>query len=251
MDGETKGPTRRFLDETLKLAELLFFPSLCRVCGELLDRPGERVVCRSCLNNLTPRRTGFCVCCGDFFDGIAEPHLCLECVTSRPPYALHRSCAVYEGILREMILLLKYRGYRVLGRDLALFALEAVGQDEDLWWDLDAIIPVPLHPKRKRERGFNQAEVIARELGRAKGLPVLPRALRRVRNIPAQTSLEADARKRNVSGAFAVRRPAALKGLAVLLVDDVYTTGSTVKECCRTLRRAGVRFVRVLTLART
>jgi len=251
MDGKKKGLGRRFLGETLKLAELLYFPSLCRVCGELLEKPGERVVCGSCLAGLTPSRFAYCVCCGDFFDGVAEPHLCLKCISSRPPYSLHRSCAVYEGTLRELILLLKYRGYRVLGRDLARFALEALGQDEDLWWGLDAIIPVPLHPKRKQERGFNQAEVIARELGRAKGLPVLSRTLRRVRNIPAQTSLEADARRRNVSGAFAVRRPAALKGLAVLLVDDVYTTGSTVKECCRTLRRAGVRSVRVLTLART
>lgn len=251
MDGRKRGPARSFLDETLKLAELLLFPSLCRVCGGLLEKTGERVVCRSCLDSLTPRRSGFCLSCGDFFDGVAEPHLCLGCLTSRPPYALHRSCAVYEGTLREIILLLKYRGYRVLGRDLARFALKAVGQDEDLWWGLDAIIPVPLHPKRKKERGFNQAEVIARELGRAKGLPVLSRALRRVRNIPAQTSLEAHARKRNVSGAFAVRRPAVLRARVVLLVDDVYTTGSTVKECCRTLRRAGVRSVRVLTLART
>jgi ComF family protein len=251
MDGDTKGPARRFLGDALKTAELLFFPSLCRVCGELLDKPGERVVCRSCLESLVPRRSGSCVCCGDFFDGVAESHLCLDCLTSRPPYILHRSCAVYDGTLREIILLLKYRGFRVLGRDLARFAQEAVGRDEDLWWGLDAIIPVPLHPRRKKERGFNQAEVIARELGRVHGLPVLPKALRRVRNIPAQTGLEADARRRNVSGAFAVERPAALKGLAVLLVDDVYTTGSTVKECCRTLRRAGVRSVRVLTLART
>jgi competence protein ComFC len=251
MDGRTKGPTRRLLGDALKLAELLVFPSLCRVCGRLLEKAGERVVCRSCLDALAPRRSGFCVCCGDFFDGVAEPHLCLECLTSRPPYALHRSCAVYEGNLREIILLLKYRGYRVLGRDLARFALKAAGRHEDLWWGLDAIIPVPLHPKRKRERGFNQAEVVAREIGRAQGLPVLSRVLRRVKNIPAQTSLEAADRKRNVSGAFAVRQPAALKGRVVLLVDDVYTTGSTVKECCRTLRRAGARSVRVLTLART
>jgi ComF family protein len=146
---------------------------------------------------------------------------------------------------------MKYRGYAVLGSDLAWFALEATGSDDGLWSGIEALIPVPLHPRKRKERGFNQAAVIARELGRVKGFPVQTKALCRVKNIPAQTGLEADARKRNVSGAFAVRRPAEVKGRTVLLVDDVYTTGSTVKECCRMLRRAGAREVRVLTLART
>ena len=245
------GPVRRVWDGTLKLAELLFFPSKCRICGAFLEKAGERVVCRSCLNGLVPCRSPFCLCCGRFFDAAGDPHLCLECLKHRPPYTLHRSCAGYEGTLREVILLMKYRGYAVLGSDLARFALEATGSDDGLWSGIDALIPVPLHPRKRKERGFNQAAVIARELGRVKGVPVKTKALGRVKNIPAQTGLEAGARKRNVSGAFAVRRPAEVKGLTVLLVDDVYTTGSTVKECCRMLRRAGAREVRVLTLART
>jgi len=150
-----------------------------------------------------------------------------------------------------MIVLMKYRGFRVLGKDLARFALEALDGEESLWQGVEAVIPVPLHRRRKARRGFNQAEVIGRELCRAKGLTLLKGNLRRVRNIPAQTTLDAGARRRNVAAAFAVERPAALKGRCVLLVDDVYTTGATVRECCRTLRRAGVREVRALTLART
>lgn len=251
MPGPALESLRRFLGECVRVAELLIFPSRCRICRTLLERRDERVVCRSCLDRLVPRRSSFCVCCGRFFDGAPAPHLCLDCLRSRPPYAIHRSCAAYEGALREFIILMKYHGFSVLGRDLAVFALEALGEDESLWWGLEAIIPVPLHRRKKKKRGFNQAEVVARELGRAKDVPLLTKALSRVRNTPAQTSLEGRARRRNLSGAFIVRRPGEVKGRTVLLVDDVYTTGSTVKECCRTLRRAGAKEVRVLTLART
>jgi len=250
-DGPIKRPWTRFLAEAVRTAELLVFPSACRVCGDLLDEPGERVVCRACLGRLEPCRNPACVCCGRFFEGATSPHLCLDCLTRRPPYSRHRSGARYEGILREMIVLMKYGGCRILGKDLARFALEALGDEGSLWPGLDAVVPVPLHRRKKRARGFNQAETIARELARAKGLPLLGRALVRVKNIPAQTTLDAAARKRNVTAAFAVRRPAAVRGLRVLVVDDVYTTGATVRECSRTLLRAGVREVRALTLART
>jgi competence protein ComFC len=251
MSGQAKKSWARFLGEAVRLADLLVFPSRCRVCQELLDERGERVVCRDCLKNMRPCRESFCLCCGRFFFGEASPHLCLDCLTTRPLYTRHRSGAPYEGVLRELIVLMKYRGYRVLGKDLARFALEALGQEESLWRGLEAVIPVPLHPRKRKTRGFNQVEIIARELGRAKGLPLRGEVLRRVRNIPAQTSLDAAARKRNVAAAFAVRRPDVLRGQRVLLVDDVYTTGATIRECCRTLLRAGVREVRALTLART
>lgn len=251
MPVQAQGSFRRFLGESLHLAELLIFPSRCRICRALLERRGERVVCRSCLDLLVPSRSSFCVCCGRFFAGAAAPHLCLDCLRTRPPFTLHRSCAAYEGTLREIIILMKYQGFSILARDLTAFALEAVGEDESLWAGVEAIVPVPLHRRKKKKRGFNQSELIARNLGRAKGLRVAAKALRRMRNIPAQSGLEAKARRRNVAGAFAVARPAEVKDRTVLLVDDVYTTGSTVKECCRMLRRAGTREVRVLTLART
>lgn len=244
------GSMRRVWNGALKLVELLFFPSKCRICGAFLEKIGECVVCRSCLGGLVPCRLSFCLCCGRYFEAVGAPHLCLECLEHRPPYALHRSCAEYKGTLREVILLMKYRGYAILGSDLARFALEAIGNDEGLWAGVEALIPVPLHPRKRKDRGFNQAAIIARELGRARGIPVKAKALRRIKNVPAQTGLEAEDRKRNVQGAFAVRRPTVVRGRIVLLVDDVYTTGSTVKECSRVLRRAGTREVRVLTIAR-
>ncbi len=144
----------------------------------------------------------------------------------------------------------KYRDGRPLGRDLADFAWGALRGDEMLWGGLEGIIPVPLHRRRLWRRGFNQAAVLARCLAERSGVPLLEKHLLRRKDIPPQTSLASAQRLRNVAGAFAVRRPGDLDGRSLLLVDDVFTTGSTVGECCRVLRRAGADEVRALTLAR-
>ncbi len=245
------GSALDLLSKGLRGVELLFWPSSCRVCGRLLDRPGERVVCFSCLRKIEPRRASFCSLCGRFFDGASAPHVCRRCLEARPLYSLHRSCGPYEGNLRELIILMKFRGFSVLAKDLAGLARSCLGDQWRIWSGLEGLIPVPLHPRRLRSRGFNQAEALARDIGRAKGIPVRAKALARTRNTPAQTSLEALDRRRNLAGAFVVRRPAEVRGKTLLLVDDVYTTGSTIRECCRVLKRAGAREVRALTLART
>jgi len=116
---------------------------------------------------------------------------------------------------------------------------------------LDRIIPVPLHPKRLRWRGFNQALILAREVGRLWRLPVDPFILRRSRETPPQTELSEEERTKNVRGAFAVDPRKSVEGESLLLVDDVYTSGATVNECSRALQRAGAKEVHVLTLART
>ena len=116
--------------------------------------------------------------------------------------------------------------------------------------DADLIIPVPLHPKRLRWRGFNQALLLARQLSRAYGIATDPFVLRRIKETPPQTQLNEEERRRNVRGAFALAPGRSLKGKKVLLVDDVYTSGATVNECSRTLTTSGAEQVCVVTLAR-
>ncbi len=148
-----------------------------------------------------------------------------------------------------MILLFKYRKFRVLGKKLTLFMLRCWGEDDALWWDVEAIVPVPLHPKREKIRGFNQAGIIARELGKQKGVNVIEGCLVKKVHGPPQTRLTATERQVSLSGAFDTKEPERLKGKVVLLVDDVYTTGSTIRECSTVLKKAGAKEVRALTIA--
>jgi len=145
--------------------------------------------------------------------------------------------------------LFKYREYRILGSRLADFILTTLGKDVMLWKDLDMIVPVPLHKKRQTQRGFNQAQVLAKALERRTGIRSIPKLLVKVRNVPPQTSLEGKARRKNIRGAFGIKKEKKVKDKTILLVDDVYTTGSTVEECARILKKAGAREVKVLTLA--
>jgi competence protein ComFC len=232
-----------------RLAELAFFPSFCKTCGALLDKPGDRVMCRLCLDRIVPHRAPVCPSCGRFFEGAGEDHLCGECLTGAPRFSVHRSAGRYGGVLKDAILLLKYRGYRPLGRELGRFAYAALKREDGLWWEADCLVPVPLHRRRRRERGFNQAEVIAREVGRLASISVEIRSLGKIRPTAAQTSLEHDERRANVRGAYAVLRPEGVRGKTALLVDDVFTTGATLGECAAALRKAGAKDVRALTVA--
>jgi ComF family protein len=152
--------------------------------------------------------------------------------------------------VKDLILLFKYRGFEVLGLDLGDFLCRSLAAEDDLWLGLDAVIPVPLHRKKLKTRGFNQAEVLAARIARARKIELLNRRLVKIRNTPPQTTLEGRERDQNVRGAYRLRRAGNLEGRTVLLVDDVYTTGSTIRECSRMLKQAGVTEVRAVTLAR-
>jgi competence protein ComFC len=233
-----------------KLGALLLFPSSCEICRALLIEPGEKVVCRSCLAGLRMTHPPFCLCCGRFFDGSGESHLCAVCLERRPSFSRHRSAARYEGVVKDIILLYKYRGFEVLARGLADFIIRSLGREEDLWSGVEAIVPVPLHPRKERSRGFNQARALARRLAQRTNVPLVHKHLLKVKPTPAQTSLEARDRETNLKGAFRVRKPSGLAGKVVLLVDDVCTTGSTLRECSKVLRLAGAKEVRAVTVAR-
>jgi ComF family protein len=151
--------------------------------------------------------------------------------------------------LKDIIILFKYRGYRVLGKELATFALRSLGREESLWWGVDSIVPVPLFPKKQKKRGFNQAAVLAEELARQKNIELIEGHLLKVKETPPQTSLEASDRRMNLRGAFEVVHDQGIRDKIVLLVDDVYTTGSTLQECSLALMKAGALEVRALTLA--
>jgi ComF family protein len=159
------------------------------------------------------------------------------------------SLGPFEGALRTLVHELKYRGRRRVASRLAEELLAAPGVRALLEGDA-VLVPVPLHPRRRRERGFNQSELIARAIARTTGLAVAEGALVRRTDGPPQAGLSAAERRRNVAGAFAVRRRTAVAGRAVVLIDDVWTTGATALACARMLRDAGAAEVRLLAVAR-
>lgn len=158
-----------------------------------------------------------------------------------------RSVALFDGVLREAIHRLKYRGLRSLAVPLGQMLV-------DYWrahpLPVDVVVPVPLHPRRERERGYNQAVLLAREFSKSTGLSLMEEGLARVRETPPQIGLNAAERKVNVRGAFRCQRQE-LRGKKVLLLDDVCTTGATLEACSMALWEAGARSVWGLTLART
>jgi ComF family protein len=171
------------------------------------------------------------------------------CLANPPAFAQARAIGLYRGTLQLIIHAMKYRPIYGLSRPLAQLLQHQFAAH---WADVspDLLVPVPLHRRRLRQREFDQALALARYLGLGVHLPCQAEVLTRQRYTESQVGLNRTERDQNVRGAFDVRQPQAIQGRAVLLIDDVYTTGATVKECARVLQRAGAVWVGVYTLAR-
>lgn len=185
-----------------------------------------------------------CECCGLPLE--ADRQLCKACEGEPPPYDAMRSLARYEGVIREFIHALKYDGNQSLGETFTNPLAEIVRERK---WFPELVIPVPLSPARRIERGYNQSALLARPVALRLGVRFAPYGLRRIRNTQSQVELTAAERLVNVKGAFEAV-PDIVGGKRVLLVDDVTTTGSTLRECAGALRDGGATAVFCLTLAR-
>jgi len=219
----------------------------CAVCSTPLLQPTRGPVCDACWSSIQPLTPPLCDRCGDPLPTWRLVSIPLGCCPRcrRTPRVIEHARAVgaYDGALRAIVHALKYEGRRSLARPLGRLMRE---RGADLLAGAAWVVPVPLHPSRRRHRGFNQAADLARHVG----IPVLP-ALRRVRATPTQTGLPAGRRHRNVRDAFAPTRACtAAAGAVIVLVDDVSTTGATLEACARTLMREGAAEVRALTAAR-
>jgi ComF family protein len=228
----------------------VIFPPRCITCSAILEEHHPLPFCPQCTAGIRFIRSPLCTRCGiPFTAPEEEDHLCGECLVAPKPFALARAVGLYEATLLEAIHLFKYRGGIGTGRVLGGIMADFVGGI----WDMKAfsvIMPVPLHRKRLHERGFNQAVILARSIAKRFALPLDFLTLKREVYTAAQVGLGHEERSVNVRGVFTVRKPERTAGKRVLLVDDVYTTGSTLAECTRTLLDAGADSVAVLTLAR-
>ncbi|HYL47045.1 MAG TPA: ComF family protein [Candidatus Limnocylindrales bacterium] len=240
---------RRALDA---LASVIF-PAPCRVCGEALVSASRIPVCEPCLGSFERISEPMCQICGrPFTYPIAAqtvPSLCRLCRARFFGFDRARSYANYNDALGKAIVLLKYEEVKPLGRWFAERLADVVRNNGEAF-KADVVVPVPLHPDRQRERGYNQAELIARPLASMLGIRLGPYLLVRKKPRPAKLVLSRTERWSSVRGAYATREGAEVDNLRVLLVDDVLTTGATLDACSRALKKAGAAEVFALTMGR-
>lgn len=248
---------RAMWDDWALTLKNLFLPIFCQVCGARLLTEDNGYFCPTCWE-ISPRvKRPFCTVCGRPHKGAVgfttqSNFPCADCRALSPrrrPYRRIYGAAHYDGAVEEAIKLFKFHGKARLAGPLAELMAEFARRELDLE-EYDYLVPVPLHRVRERDRGYNQARLLARRL-----LPEFPRAeldesLRRVRPTRTQSRLtNPDERRRNVAGAFALEGGPGFKGKKLLLVDDVITTAGTVSECAAVLRRAGAEAVDVFAVA--
>jgi ComF family protein len=215
------------------------FPTACVICNAQVLERRFSAVCAECWDTLSPIRAPLCSKCG--MPAIAIEGPCGRCRTGENLFDYARSAVLFNPTARKIVHHLKYADRVSLAKPIGRI-LQDLMERENFVGEL--IIPVPLHRSRRRERGFNQAELIARNLA----LPVDPKILRRQKHTPSQTGLSRAERARNLAGAFELRGSAA--GARLLVVDDVMTTGATMNEIAKLLKRAKAARVEVLTFAR-
>ena len=221
-------------------------PPRCLACGTIVDEPDA--LCSRCWAGMTFFAPPWCAICGlPFPHPMGEEAVCADCARQKPSWDRARAVMRYDKHSRHLVLALKHGDRTHVARALGRWMGRA---GAELLQGADMIVPVPLHWTRLFTRRYNQAGLLAHAVRAAGGPPVMADWLVRRRRTPSQGRLGPVARVRNVRGAFAVRRGCDVKGKRIVLVDDVLTTGATVEECARVLRRGGAAFIGVLTLSR-
>ena len=226
----------------------LAYPPVCLNC----DAPTATAdtLCPDCFKALRPITAPLCPVLGlPFAVSLGPDTLSAEALADPPPFGRARAAVIYGEVASTIVSRLKYGDRPELARFCARLM---AGAGHELWADAPVLVPVPLHRARQRERRYNQSAELAQQIGRLTGLKVDPTLVQRVRRTRQQVGLSGDGRQRNVAGAFAVHPDALVRagGRRVVLIDDVYTTGATVKAVTRSLHRAGIDAVDVVTFAR-
>jgi ComF family protein len=238
------------LIEALNDVSDIIFPPRCLGCAEILHPHSGQLFCPVCREKIKFITDDLCPVCGTIFpDSPANGHLCGNCLENKIYFSCARAAVSYETIILHAIHQFKYGNNISVGAMLASFMANFSFPDVD-FTGYSLIIPVPLHIKRLRQRGFNQSLILARALAKKKKIPVNFSSLKRHKFTLTQTGLNKAERKQNIKGAFEVSDKKNIAGKNVILIDDVYTTGATINECAKTLTKAGAQKVTVLTLAR-
>jgi len=240
----------------MNLAEILhdissvIFPSQCLGCAEILNAGENRIFCPACQAKVNVISGAICSVCGiNFPDSPSPGHLCGDCLENKPFFSCARAVFSYDSFILEAIHRFKYHRDFAAGETLASFMADFAFPDVN-FSEYTMVMPVPLHIKKLRQRGFNQSLILAKAVGKKHKIPVDFSLLKRIRFTESQTGMNKDERRKNIRGAFEITAGEKIAGQNIILVDDVFTTGATANECAKTLLKAKAEKVAVLTLAR-
>lgn len=227
----------------------LLFPRACAGCGKEVGQE-SLYLCWDCLARIFVIHPPCCRICGDPVEGSVEDNfLCSSCSRKKPFFDIAKSAVRYTGIFQKLLQDFKYHGATWLSHDFASLMLACLRTHLSTA-DIDIITCVPLYHAKERERSYNQAHLLAKGIVKHFRKPLLHNMVCRTRPTQSQTHLTSSERVANVNNVFAVKKISRVKSRRVLLIDDVMTTGATVNECSRVLKKAGAEKVLVLTLAR-
>ncbi len=227
----------------------LIFPLECRICKKTLEAGNLTYICSECFAKIRFIEGPRCLKCGRPLRPF-ENRICKDCQKEKRYFKSIYSMGIYQEVLREAILLLKYERVKALIPPLGELLLKYCQRNLKMS-DFDLILPVPLFRSKKKEREFNQAEAFAQIIGKHFSLSVSNGNLLRIRDTKSMSNLNPEERRKNVRGAFMVKEEEGVRNRRILLIDDICTTAATVDECSKVLLTAGTKEVTVLTLART
>lgn len=222
----------------------LIFPPRCIIC----KNKSRKMICGACLSKVKFLKPPICSICGKPKDRYFAEDLCEDCVKGDVPFAMARSVVLYDGVIKEAVHKFKFEGKKSLASPLGRFLVTYLKQGDIPTGEIELIMPLPLSRQRENQRGHNQSKLLAEEISGCCLINLDNTSLKKIRDTTPQFELSRKERLLNVKGAF---RCAPLAGSNVLLVDDIYTTGATVREASSSLKAAGAGKVYVLTLART
>jgi len=239
----------KLLQRTYKNLLEFIWPRFCINCKKKLQI-NQAIFCKDCINRINYIHFPYCNICGDPVDGdVRQSYTCHYCNHRRPHFSMARSAIRFDAIAKKAIYELKYNKETYVGKNLAELAVQTVEQEyKNVIFDY--ITYIPLHKRRVRQRTFNQSKVIAQYIAKMLQVNMAPDLLIRSKYTNTQTLLNFQQRKKNISGAFKATNIPKLENKTILLVDDVMTTGATVNECSKTLKKAGALNVYVITVAR-
>jgi competence protein ComFC len=235
-----------------QLAKFIFPDNIyCIRCGKIIDSTRIYSLCDDCVRNFHWANKKTCDKCGKIVEEEGIYILCKDCRHKTHYFQKGFTCLMYGLYERELIWAFKYGKQGYMAEKLGEILVDRMEPEFENGLAIDIIMPVPIHKKKLRQRGFNQAELMARPLAKGCGLPLESKALLRKKSTPAMSNLDSVQRSQNIAGAFVIEKgkEELVTEKSILLVDDVYTTGSTVDECSRVLLEAGAKEVYVVTIA--